>query len=144
MWKTFLAVKFCCMKNYVKPSVREKLDHVTLLIGTTDVDSDKLPEIIVKSVVDVAHSFKRESIDLSISNLAKCNDKISERSAEVHVSLKELCRKHNMYLINHTNAIKTPHLNRGKLQLNRSGSNILEKQLLRPYPTLSVDHKKSG
>ena len=126
MWKTFLEVKFCCMENYVKSSVREKLDHLTLHVGTNDADSDKSPEIIAKSVVDV-HSFEKESNDLSISNLVKCKDKFSKKAAEDNVSLKELCRKNSLHLINQINTVKTPHLNRLKLHLNRSGSNILKK-----------------
>ena len=126
MWKTFLEVKFCCMENFVKSSVREKLDHLTLHFGKNHADSDKSPEIIAKSVVDV-HSFEKESNDLIISNLVKCKDKFSKKAAEDNVSLKELCRKNSVHLINQINTVKTPHLNRLKLHLNRSGSNILKK-----------------
>lgn len=54
MWKKFPGAKARCMKDYVKPSVRQKPDHLILRVGTNDMDSDKLPEILAKSVVAIS------------------------------------------------------------------------------------------
>ena len=36
-----------------------------------------------------------------------------------------MCKEKNIYLIDNTNKIKAQHLNKGKLHLNKRGSNIL-------------------
>ena len=52
---------------------------------------DKSPEIIGKSVVDVARLLNEESIGVIISKLVKRINRFSEKAVEVNVSLKELC-----------------------------------------------------
>ena len=64
MWKKFPGAKARCMKDYVKPSVRQKPDHLILRVGTNDLDSDKLPEILAKSVVAIACLLKEKSINV--------------------------------------------------------------------------------
>ena len=127
-------------KDYVKLSVKENPDHLILHVRTNDLGSYKSPETIVKSVlVDVARLLKQESIGVIISKLVKCIDRFSEKAVEVNVFLKELCHEHNIYLIDHTNTIKTSHVNRIKLHLNRSSGSIFEKKIvisnIRPYLT---------
>lgn len=129
MWKKFPGAKARCMKDYVKPSVRQKPDHLILRVGTNDMDSDKLPEILAKSVVAIARLLKEKSINVSISNLIEHNDRFSEIAVEVNESLKKFCREHYISLIDHTNSIKTSHLKWSKLHLNGPGSNILGKDL---------------
>ena len=102
-----------------------------LRFGTYDLDSDKLPEILAKSVVAIARLLKEKSINVSISNLIEHNDRFSEIAVEVNESLKKVCREHYISLIDHTNSIKTSYLKRSKLHLNGPGSNVLGKILLK-------------
>ena len=75
-------------------------------------------------MVEVAHSLNKESIPVSVSNVVTRNGRFKEKSVEVNVSLKEVCREHNICLIYHTDTIRLSHLNRSNIYLNRSGSNI--------------------
>ena len=47
------------------------------------------------------------------------------RSCEVNQILSQLCHERNIYLIHHSKKIKTNHLNKDKLHLNKNGSDIL-------------------
>ena len=60
--RNFPSTKVKCMKDYVKPSIRENnLDHSIIHVGTSDLNSETSPERIVKSIVDVARNIKREN-----------------------------------------------------------------------------------
>lgn len=89
--KNFPGAKVLCMKDFVKSSAREKPDHLILHVTTDDLDRDKSPEIIGKSVVDVARLLNEESIGVIISKLVKRINRFSEKAVQVNVSLKELC-----------------------------------------------------
>ena len=43
------------------------------------------------------------------------------------IKLSQLCHERNIYLIDHSKKIKPNHLNKGKLHLNKNGSNILSR-----------------
>ena len=52
--KTFSGAKTTCMHDYVKPSVRNSLDHFILHFGTNDLPSDISPEKIARAIIDLA------------------------------------------------------------------------------------------
>ena len=52
--RSFSGSKVRCMKDHMKPSMRKKPDHVILHIGTNDLNSNRAPELITKSIVDLA------------------------------------------------------------------------------------------
>ena len=57
-----------CMKDHIKPSLREKPDHIVLHMGTNDLVSDWPPDLTAKSIVDVA-SMKHENYDVTVSSI---------------------------------------------------------------------------
>ena len=67
--KTFSGAKTTCMHDYVKPSVRSSPDHFILHVGTNDLSSNKSPEEIARSIIDLATSIKNKKHDVSISNI---------------------------------------------------------------------------
>ena len=70
---------------------------------------------------------KGENCDASISNiiLRTDNKKFRQKGQEANTHLKDMCKEKNIFLIDNTNKIKAQHLNKGKLHLNKRGSNIL-------------------
>ena len=53
--RQFSGSKVSCMKDYVKPSIRENNpDHIIFHAGTNDVPSEKTPQVITQSIVDLA------------------------------------------------------------------------------------------
>ena len=66
-------------------------DHFVLNIGTNDLNSDRSPELIAKSIADVGSSLKNDSHDVSISSIIVRNNKVKEKAAQVNKNLEKLC-----------------------------------------------------
>ena len=66
-------------------------DHFVLHIGTNDLNSDRSPELIAKSITDVGSSLKNDSHDASISSIVVRNDKFKEKVTQVNENLEKLC-----------------------------------------------------
>ena len=115
------------MRDYIKPSQRENSAHYTLHVGTNDLCLDRTPELIAKSIMDLALSLKSESHDTSVSNIIVRNDSdtLNKKGWEMNAILTELCKEKNIYLIENTKKIKPQHLKKGKLHLNQKGSRFL-------------------
>ena len=124
--KHFSGAKVRCMKVYLKPSLRENPDHFVLHVGTNDLDSDRSPDLIAKSIVDVASSLKTNKHDVTISNIITRNDRFMAKANEVNKCLTELSFERNFLLIDHSKTLKPQHLNGNKLHLNRRGTPILQ------------------
>ena len=108
------------MKDYIKPSQRENSDHYILHIGTNDLYLRRPPELIAKSIIDLALTLKSEPQDVSVSNIIVPNDSdtLKKKGCEVNAILTDFCKEKNIYLIDNTKKIKPQHLNKGKLHLN--------------------------
>ena len=113
--KHFAGAKFRCMKDHIKPSLREKTDHIVLHMGTDDFVSDRPPDLIAKSIVDVVSSMKNENHDLTVSNMIARADLFKEKADKVNDYLSKLCMERNIYLIDHSKTLKAQHLNGRKL-----------------------------
>ena len=85
------------MKDHMKPLMREKPDHAILHVGTNDLNSDRPSDLIAKSVVDLAITLKRNSQNVSISNITIRNDSFNEKAMEVNCCLKQLCIEKNIF-----------------------------------------------
>ena len=111
------------MKDYMKPSLRQNPDHFILHVGKNDLNTERSPELIAKSIVDLATTLKGNSRDVSVSNIIVRTDKsnLNEKGCEVNAHLTETCKERKLYLINRSKKIKSNHLNRGNLQLNQKG-----------------------
>ena len=108
------------------PRLREKPDHIVLHVGTNYLVSDRPPDLIAKSIVDIASSMKNENHDVTVSNIIARADHFKEKANEVNDYLSKLCMERNIYLIDHSKTFKTQHLNGSELHLNRRGSPILQ------------------
>ena len=72
--KHFSGAKTKYMKDHIKPSQRENSDHYILHVGTNDLCLDRSPELIAKSIIDLALTLKSESHDVSVSDIIVRND----------------------------------------------------------------------
>ena len=122
--KHFSRAKTKCMKDYIKPLQRENSDHYVLHFGTNDLCLDRSPELIARSIIDLALTLKSESHDVSISNIIVRNDSdtLNKKGCEVNTVLMELYKEKNIYLKDNSKKIKPLHLTKGKLNLNQKGS----------------------
>ena len=115
------------MKDYMKPSLRGNPDHFILHVDTNDLNTERSPELIAKSIVDFATALKSNSGDVNASNVMDRSDKsnLNGKGCEVNAHLTEICKERKLNLINHLKKIKPNHLNQGKLHLNQKGSKVL-------------------
>ena len=79
-----------CMKDHMKPSIRETPDHTILHVRTNDLNSDSPSDLIAKSIVDLALNVKNNSQNVSISIIIVRNDNFNEKAMEVNAYLKQL------------------------------------------------------
>ena len=86
--RSFPGSKVWYMKDHMEPSVREKPGHIILLIGTNDLNIDRAPDLIAKSIIGLAISMKSNSQNVSISNIIMRNDNLNEKAMEVNGHLK--------------------------------------------------------
>ena len=86
------------MHEYVKSLVRSSPDHFILHVCTNDLSSDKSPEKIARSIIDLVTSIKNEKHDVSISNIIiRAGDKnLEEKRCEVNSSLGEIMEGENL------------------------------------------------
>ena len=118
----------------MKPSLGENPDHFTLHVCANDLNTERSPKLIVKSIVDLDD-----------------NSKLNEKGCGVNAHLAEMCKERKLNLINHSKKIKPNHLNWGKLHLIQKGSKVLDDAFLKEisnvfnwhYSRLNLEGSKS-
>ena len=78
----FAGAKVMCMKDHIKPTLREKTDDIVLHGGTNYLVSDRPPDLITKSIVNVASSMKDENHNVTISKIITGADHFKEKANE--------------------------------------------------------------
>ena len=119
--KTFSGAK-TCMEDYAKPPVRSSPDNFILHVCT-----NKSPEEIARSIIDLATSIKNEKyVSISKIMIRADDKKLEEKRCEVNRFLGKLCKGKSYYLIYHSTRIKRNHLKKGKLHLNKKRYKVVE------------------
>ena len=59
------------------------------------------------------------------------NTNLNEKRSLVNIILVEICKKKSIYLIDHYQKMKSHHLNRSKLHLNKKGDTALSNNFIR-------------
>ena len=108
--------KTACMYDYVKPLVRSSPDHFILHVGSNELSSDKSPEVMARSIIDLATSIKNEK-HVSISNILICaiDKKLEEKRREVNSFLGKLCKEKSLRTSN-PDKLVFAHLNRNSIR----------------------------
>ena len=65
--KTFSRAIVLCIKDYMKPSLRNRPDHFILLVRTNDLSSEKSFIEIAEPIINLACRLKNEIHDVSVS-----------------------------------------------------------------------------
>ena len=102
----FAGAQVRCRKDHIKPTLREKPDHTVLHVGTNDLVSDRAPYLMAKSIVNIVSSIKNENHDVTVSNIITRADHLKGKANEVNDYLSKLCTERNIYLIDHSKALK--------------------------------------
>ena len=100
--RKFSGLKVSCMRDYVKPSIRENnQDHKIFHVGTNDVPLEKTPQVIAQSIVDLARSVTNDNLQVTVSSIVPRNDRWSEKANEMNKVLLNLCKDENIPFISH-------------------------------------------
>ena len=117
-----LISKVDCMKDSMKPCIRQNNpDRLILHVGTNHVPSNKKAKCIAGSIVSLAKGMKASKLDASIPR----NDNWNNMVMDVNIYLKDLCESNNIPFISNTTINPKKHLNNSQLHLNPKGSNKL-------------------
>ena len=119
--KHFSGAKVKCMKDYIKPSIREKNpDYVIFHDGTNELNSELPPERMAKSDINIAKNTQSDSRIVSISGILHRNGKFNIKVTEVNKKLLKICDQEKLLFVSHTNMNQKIHLNKSKLPFNRN------------------------
>ena len=130
--RSFSGAKVKCMKDYVKPCIREKNpDYVIFHVGTNELNSELPPERIAKSIIDVAKNTQSDSRIVSISGIVPRNDNFNIKATEVNKELSKMCDKEKLLFLSRSTINPKIHLNKSKLHLNRNGYEKLGKNFVK-------------
>ena len=128
---SFLGAKVKCIKDYVKPCLRENdPKNVILHVGTNDLNSELPPERIAKSIVDVPKNIKSDTRKVSISGIVPRNDNFNNKAMEINKELSKMSNREKLLFLEHNNIKPKTHLNKSKLHLNRNGNEKLGKNFV--------------
>ena len=90
--RNFSGAKVKCMKDYVKPCIREKNpDYVIFHVGTNELNSELPPERIAKSIIDAAKNTQSNSRIVNICGIVPRNDNFNIKATEVNKELSKMC-----------------------------------------------------
>ena len=129
--RIYLGAKLKCMKDYVKPSIREKNpDYIILHVRTNELNSDLPSEGIARLIIDVAESTPLDNRIVSISDIAPRNDNFNIKAIKVNKELLKMCDKEKLLFLSHSNINQKTHLDKSKLHLNRNGYERLGKNFV--------------
>ena len=73
--RQFSGSKVSCIKDYVKPSIRENNpDHIIFHGGTNDVLCERTPQVITQSIVDLVKTVANDNLQVTVSSIVPRND----------------------------------------------------------------------
>ena len=130
--RQFSGSKVSCIKDYLKPSICESNpDHIIFHIGTNDVPSEKTPQVIAQSMVDLAKTVANDNLQVTVSSIVPRNDQWSKKVYEVNKVLLNLCKDVNTPFISHSSIDAKRNLINSKLHLNIKGSRKLQENFVK-------------
>ena len=95
--RSFSGAKVKCMKDYVKPSIREKKSGLRYFPWWNKWANSELPtERIVKSIIDVAKTTLSDNRIFSMSGILPRNDSFNIKVMVVNKELSKMCEKEKL------------------------------------------------
>ena len=105
-------------------------DHIIFDVGTNDIPSEKTPQVMAQSIVDLAKTVANDSLQVTVPSIAPRNDQWSKKVYEVNKVLLNLCKDVNIPFISHSATEVKGNLNNSKLHLNIRGSRKLQENFV--------------
>ena len=126
--KSFSGANLEDMDDFINPILRKKPDQLVLHIGTNDLRRAE-SQVVAHGVINLEHKIEQQcpGIDIIVSGILTRTDvkALSDRVSETNRLIKSLCNQNNWDFLTNSN-IEAAHLNSRGLQLNPSGSQLLQ------------------
>ena len=124
--RDFSFAKVSCMKDYIKPALRElDPEDVILHVGTNNLNSPLPPKEIADGIIDLAKSMKTDNRNITMSTMILRGNKLNNKVNKVDNFSMQLCRDCNIPFIDLSKNINPhKHLNISKLHFNITGNRI--------------------
>ena len=118
--KHFSGIGTRCTKEYIKPSLRQKPQDFKFYVGPNELYTKRSPQITAKSTVNLTSTLKINLHGISKLNIIfqAGNTKLNDRATWVNCHLVELCKKRNLYIMDHMKTTQPRHLNKSQLHVN--------------------------
>ena len=121
------------MKDYIKPTLKRKPDHIILHVGTNNCLANSATEITA-GIAHLCDKITRDQPDayITISELITRDDKQNAKLkiCEINEALKQYCQHNSkVSLLSHYN-INDKALNGSKLHLNEAGTKVFAKNII--------------
>ena len=94
--RSFSGPKVACMKDHMKPSMRENPDHIILHIEADDLNGDGTRDLIPNSIIDLDITMKSDFQNISISNFIIRTINLNDKAMEVNGHIKRFCIEKNI------------------------------------------------
>ena len=122
----FSSAKISCMKDYIKPTLRElDPEQVILDVGTNNLNSPLPPKEIADGIIDLVKSMKTDNRNITRYTIIPRGDKLNNKANQVNNFLMQVCRDCNTPFIDHSKNINPQkHLNSSKLHFNITRNRI--------------------
>ena len=80
-------------------------------MGTNDVPSEKIPQVIAQSIVDLVKTVANDNLQITVSTIVSRNDQWSKKVYDVNEALSNLCKDVNIPFISHSTTDAKRNLN---------------------------------
>ena len=101
------------------------------LLKSNVVSSEKTPQVITQSTVDLVKIVANDNLQVTVSSIVPRNDQWSKKVYEVNKALLNLCIDVNIPFISHSAIDAKRNLNNSKLHLNIRGSRKLPENFVK-------------
>ena len=111
--------------------MKKNHDDIIFHVGTNHVPSEKTPQVIAQSIVDLAKSVANDNLQVTVSSIVPRNDQWSKKAYEINKVLLNLCKDVNIPFISHSAIDAKRDLNNSKFDLNIRGSKKLQENFVK-------------
>ena len=123
--KSFSGATTDCMKDYIKPAIKQKPDRFIVHIGTNDLKSNDTASTISKNIIEfVTFCSTKSKVPVAVSSIITRSDTLKGKAESVNSILKTSCEDRNIAFLDNNN-ISQADLNGSKIHLNAMGSSKL-------------------
>ena len=86
--RSFAGAKADDMESYIKPALKNKLEHIIIHCGTNDL-KNSTPQSIAENILSLAKSSQQENNTVLVSSIVPRNDHLDKKGKEVNVFFKK-------------------------------------------------------